>query len=246
MPACRFKPLLAEWRLVLSLDPDQAEDNKDGEMEYMLLTDILGIEDYMGDMDFKIAGTRRGVTALQADVKLKHGISLKIVMEAIQRGFEGKAVVLGIMNQTIVRPRSEKKGNWPVSEEIAVPIHKRSRFLGPGGLHLKSLTAETGVQVFPVDESKYCLFAPSQVAMDEGKEMIEKWLVEEREPQLEFGSICNAKITEVRESGVMLSLHPAMTPVWLLLRVVHPSALGLEVGHEIAVKYFGRDPVSGQ
>jgi polyribonucleotide nucleotidyltransferase len=69
--------------------------------------------------------------------------------------------------------------------------------------------------VSPANESTYTLFAPNEAALAEGKEMIQTWLTEEREPQLEFGAILTAKIVEVRESGVMLSLHPAMAPVWL-------------------------------
>lgn len=88
--------------------------------------------------------------------------------------------------------------------------------------------------------------------MDEAKEMIGKLMAEQREPELEFGAIYKARIVELRETGAMVTLYPNMTPALLhntqldQRKVAHPSALGLEVGQEISVKYFGRDPVSGR
>jgi len=88
--------------------------------------------------------------------------------------------------------------------------------------------------------------------MIQAKEMIEKIMQKDREPTLEFGAIYTAKIVEIRETGVMLTLYSNMVPVLLpnsqldQRKIHHPSALGLEIGQEIQVKYFGRDPVSGQ
>lgn len=96
------------------------------------------------------------------------------------------------------------------------------------------------------------MFAPNEDAMTEAKEMIEDILKKDREPILEFGAIYTAKIVEIRETGVMVTLYSNMVPVLLhnsqldQRKIHHPSALGLEVDHEIQVKYFGRDPVSGQ
>ena len=96
------------------------------------------------------------------------------------------------------------------------------------------------------------IFAPNQSAMDEAKEMIDQFLKEEKEPELEFGAIYKARIVELKETGVMVTLYPTMVPALLhnsqldVRKVAHPSALGLEVGQEISIKYFGRDPVSGR
>lgn len=87
--------------------------------------------------------------------------------------------------------------------------------------------------------------------MDEAREMINEFLTEEREPELEFGAIYTAKIVEVRDIGVMVTLYPNMQPALLhnsqldQRKILHPSAIGLEVGQDLNVKYFGRDPVSG-
>ncbi|XP_022255812.1 polyribonucleotide nucleotidyltransferase 1, mitochondrial-like [Limulus polyphemus] len=137
-------------------------------------------------------------------------------------------------------------------KKLEVPAHKCGKLIGFGGYNLKKLTAVTGVHVTQTNGSNYDIFAPNQSAMDEAKEMIEEFLSEEKEPELEFGAIYTATIVELRETGVMVTLYPAMTPALLhnsqldQRKISHPTALGLEVGQEIQVKYFGRDPVSGR
>ncbi|XP_063387477.1 polyribonucleotide nucleotidyltransferase 1, mitochondrial [Cydia fagiglandana] len=219
--------------------------------DYRILTDLLGIEDYMGDMDFKVAGTSRGITALQADVKLP-GLPLKVVMESVQRACDAKSDIIAIMNQCISQPRQGRKENMPVMEELEVEVHKRAKLLGLGGGNLKKLYVETGVQITPIDETKYSVFAPSQAAMDEARARIDSWLSAERTPELEFGAIYKAKVVEVKDIGVLVTLYPGMAPALVHnsqldhRKIMHPSVLGLDVGSEIQVKYFGRDPVSGQ
>lgn len=100
----------------------------------------------MGDMDFKLAGTKKGITAVQADVKIS-GLPLKIVMEALQQGHDAKSKIIEIMNTAIAKPRFEKKPNMPVSENLEVPVHKRAKFVGIAGCNLKKILVETGVQV---------------------------------------------------------------------------------------------------
>ncbi|XP_030759555.1 polyribonucleotide nucleotidyltransferase 1, mitochondrial isoform X2 [Sitophilus oryzae] len=225
-------------------------DDSDNISDYRILTDLLGIEDYLGDMDFKIAGTKKGITAIQADIKIA-GLPLKIVMESLQKASDAKGKILQIMNDCIKKPRSTKKDNWPVTEKLDVEPHKRAKLLGLGGINLKKLFAETGVQVSQVEDTTFQIFAPNQSAMDEAKEIIQKLLTTERVPDLEFGGVYKATIVEVRDIGVMVTLYPGMPPALLhnsqldQRKVAHPSALGLEVGQELQVKYFGRDPVSG-
>lgn len=107
---------------------------------------LKGIEDYLGDMDFKLAGTKKGITALQADFKLP-GLPLKIIMESVQQAFDAKSLILDIMAGTISKPRKDKHDVWPLSEKLNIELHKRAKFVGLGGSNLKKLTAETGVQV---------------------------------------------------------------------------------------------------
>lgn len=227
----------------------QEDDTKHIE-DYKILTDQLGIEDYMGDMDMKVAGTKKGVTSIQTDIKIP-GLPLKIVNESLLKAMEAKSRIIDIMSECINAPRLGKKSSWPVSEKMTIEPHQRNKIIGPGGMHVKQIFLETGVQLNQLDEASFELFAPSQSAMDEAKEMIEKLKEKERVPELDFGGIYTAKIVELRDIGVMVSLYPSMPPALLhnsqldQRKVAHPSALGLAVGQEIPVKYFGRDPVSG-
>ncbi|ERE88777.1 serine/threonine-protein phosphatase 4 regulatory subunit 3B [Cricetulus griseus] len=191
-----------------------------GEIEdYRLLTDILasifpGIEDYNGDMDFKIAGTNKGITALQADIKLP-GIPIKIVMEAIQQASVAKKEILQIMSRAISKPRASRKESGPVVETVKVPLSKRAKFVGPGGYHLKKLQADTGVTISQVDEETFSIFAPTPSAMHEARDFITEICRDDQEQQLEFGAVYTATITEIRDTGVMVKLYPNMTAVLL-------------------------------
>lgn len=219
--------------------------------DYRILTDILGIEDYLGDMDFKLAGTSKGINALQADVKIP-GLPLKVVMEAIQQATVAKKEILAIMNQTIAKPRDTRKANGPVVENVRVPVSRRARFVGPGGYNLRRLQAQTGVTISQVDEETFSVFAPTPGAMSEAQEFITEICKDDQDQQLEFGAVYTATITEIRDIGVMVKLYPNMSAVLLHnsqldhKRIKHPSALGLEVGQQIQVKFFGRDPTDGR
>ncbi|XP_034041115.1 polyribonucleotide nucleotidyltransferase 1, mitochondrial [Thalassophryne amazonica] len=219
--------------------------------DYRLLTDILGIEDYLGDMDFKLTGTNRGITALQADVKIP-GLPLKVVMEAIQQATVAKREILVIMNKCIAKPRETRKENGPLVEKVRVPVSRRARFVGPGGYNLRRLQAQTGVTISQVDQETFSVFAPTPAAMSEAQEFINEVCKDDQELQLEFGAVYTATITEIKDIGVMVKLYPNMTAVLLHnsqldhKRISHPSALGLDVGQQIQVKYFGRDPTDGR
>uniref|UniRef100_A0A8D8L084 polyribonucleotide nucleotidyltransferase n=1 Tax=Culex pipiens TaxID=7175 RepID=A0A8D8L084_CULPI len=218
--------------------------------DYRILTDLLGIEDYLGDMDMKVAGTRRGMTAIQADIKVP-GIPLKVVMESLQKAMEARFKILDLMNESISTVRTLKKDCWPVTDKLQIEPHQRSKLLGPGGINIRRLYLETGVQLSQEDENQFRIFAPSEVAMHEAKEYLETLMKTEKVPDLEFGAIYTAKIVEMKDTGVMVTLYPSMPPALLhnsqldQRKIAHPSVLGFEVGSEIQVKYFGRDPVSG-
>lgn len=211
---------------------------------------MQGIEDYLGDMDMKIAGTKKGITAIQADIKTC-GIPMRVVGEALEKAHRARTQIIDIMNECISEKRKVRKDCWPVTEKMTIEPHQRARLVGPGGIHLKKIFLDTGVQLTQEDDMVYTIFAPSQAAMDEAKEYIAELLKVEKVPELEFGGIYTAKIVEIKDTGVLVTLYPNMPPALLhntqldVRKVGHPSALGLEVGQEIQLKYFGRDPVSG-
>ncbi|ESN93677.1 hypothetical protein HELRODRAFT_115530 [Helobdella robusta] len=229
---------------------DEEGDNNDV-TDHVILTDLMGIEDYMGDMDFKLASTKNGVTALQMDTKLP-GIPIGIITLAIKKGIDANQRIINIMEQTIDKPRQQKKNNHPTIETLVVAPNKRSKLLGVGGSNIKMIMARTGVDISSIDETSYQLFAPNGQALSEAKTIIEELLSDEGEPVLEFGAIYKVKIIELKEYGAMVQLHPSLPTVLIhnsqldSKKVDHPSILGLEVGKEIQVKYFGRDPVSGR
>jgi len=97
-------------------------------------------------MDFKLAGTKRGFTALQADIKIP-GVPLKIIMECIHQATSAKLGIIKIMNKVIRIPRQTRKDKMPVVDSLEIPIHQRGKFLGIGGMNLKKIFLETGVHV---------------------------------------------------------------------------------------------------
>merc|ERR1712142_525458 len=140
---------------------------------------------------------------------------------------------------------------WPVSKMITIPNQKRGRFLGPAGLNVKRITADTGVQIYSEGEGVWSLFASSREALEEAETMVDKFIREEKPPELEFGQIYTGKILDLLETGVLIELHPAMDPMFVHNNqldnrtVSHSSDLKLSIGQEIKVKYFGREPSTG-
>merc|ERR1719239_1204839 len=104
---------------------------------YRVLTDIMGMEDFFGDMDFKFAASRSGVCAIQSDVKVP-GISSAVIEEAVRGGMEANHKIMDIMENTLSRPVLSKSC-WPVSKTIEVAAHQRARLLGPGGITLRRI-----------------------------------------------------------------------------------------------------------
>uniref|UniRef100_G3TNR0 polyribonucleotide nucleotidyltransferase n=1 Tax=Loxodonta africana TaxID=9785 RepID=G3TNR0_LOXAF len=220
--------------------------------DYRLLTDILGIEDYNGDMDFKMAGTSKGITALQADIKLP-GIPIKIAMEAIQQASAKKFRFYSINAAVSVTFILKQSLGYLVLTRLRMEKGNSHDFVPPICWPLQRLRGREGVTISQVDEETFSVFAPTPSAMHEARDLITEICKDDQEQQLEFGAVYTATITEIsRDTGVMVKLYPNMTAVLLHntqldhTKIRHPSALGLEVGQEIQVKYFGRDPADGR
>jgi len=220
--------------------------------DYRLLTDIIGMEDHLGDMDFKLAGTRKGITALQADIKLP-GLPFEVVKEAMWKGHTGINNILDIMHECIEEPRNDKS-NLPLTDSLTIPVTKRGKFIGPGGNNLKKILTETGVQISTSSEdiSKFNLFAPNNVAMQEAREIIKQLLESDtRLPEFKFGEVYQVEITEILDRGIFVQMHPEMKPAFInnsqleARKVSDARVLGFKIGESIHVKYYGNDPVSG-
>jgi len=120
--------------------------------QYIVLSDIQGLEDHVGDMDFKVAGTTEGITAIQMDIKLK-GIPRKVLEEALEQAKVGRLHIMGEMLKSINAPRTELSQFAPKIKQITIPASRIGELIGPGGKMIKSIIEKTGAEI-SVDEDK--------------------------------------------------------------------------------------------
>ncbi|VDN05339.1 unnamed protein product [Thelazia callipaeda] len=221
------------------------------EQEYCVLTDINGLEDFAGDMDFKIAGTMRGYTAMQMDLKIP-GIKLDVVAETLGRARKGLEHVLELMRKAQPGWREHFKNTVPVHETIPVAIYKRHILFRSGGYNSKLVESETGAKISIEDDANISIFAPNKQKLEEAKGLLNKIFENESDVEMIFGAMYKAEIIDVLEHGVMVTLQKGMKPILLknsnldTRNVAHAKVLGFKVGQKIIVQYLGRDPVTGQ
>ena len=148
------------------------------EDEVRILTDILGDEDHLGDMDFKVAGTREGITAFQMDIKIS-GLAFEIMAEALEKAKNARLKILDVMEQTIQRPRSEISQYAPRILTVPIPSEKVGLVIGPGGKTIRGIIEATGVKIDIEDDTSVAVIASQDVkAAEAAKKMIEA-LIEE-------------------------------------------------------------------
>jgi len=174
---------------------------KEGD-DYCILTDILGIEDHMGDMDFKVAGTRRGVTALQMDIKVK-GVSYDIMAEALARAKEARLFVLEKMLEVIPEPRPELSPYAPRITIVKVDPEMIGVIIGPGGKTIRRIQEETGVKIDVEDDGSVYIASTDGPSAQRAKEMIEA-LVEKPE----IGKIYTGKVVRIEDYGAFVEILP--------------------------------------
>lgn len=159
----------------------------------------------------KLASTREGLTAIQADIKT-HGLPMKVITEAIEQSVRSKNQILDIMQKCIRVPRQERKECWPVTKEFRIDIGQRGQLFGPGGMNLKRIFLETGVHLTETEPNVFNIFAPSPMSLNEAEALIKELLMVKSAPNLEFGGIYVAKIVEMKDNGVMVTLYDGMKP----------------------------------
>lgn len=175
---------------------------KEGD-EFIILTDILGDEDALGDMDFKIAGTANGLTAVQMDIKVT-GISMEIMTKALMQAKEARMHILGEMAKALPAPRTALSKYAPQHSQVDVSPDSIRLIIGPGGKNIKAITAETGASVDIDDSGKVSLFAPTLDALEKAKEMVLMY-----DQKAEVGkNYENAKVVKVLEIGCIVELLP--------------------------------------
>ncbi len=174
---------------------------KEGD-KFIVLTDILGDEDALGDMDFKIAGTAEGVTGVQMDIKIT-GLTTDIMRAAMQQAREGRLHILAEMAKAIAEPRKELSRFAPQHAEIFVNPDIIRLIIGPGGKNIKAITAATGASVDIEDSGRVSIFAPTAEALEKAREMVSYY---DQRPDL--GKNYMAKVRKVMDIGAIVEVLP--------------------------------------
>ncbi|MCD6307852.1 MAG: polyribonucleotide nucleotidyltransferase [Candidatus Latescibacteria bacterium] len=174
---------------------------KDGD-RYVVLTDILGDEDHLGDMDFKVTGTSEGITAFQMDIKID-GITTEIMTEALSKAKQAREHILGIMNATIDAPRENLSKYAPRIISITVPVDKIGLVIGPGGKMIKGIQEETGT-VINIDDDGTVLISSEE---GEGGELARK-KIEALVVDPEIGSVYEGPVRRITSFGAFVEILP--------------------------------------
>jgi polyribonucleotide nucleotidyltransferase len=174
---------------------------KEGD-QYAVLTDILGDEDHLGDMDFKVAGTLTGVTALQMDIKID-GITEAIMQRALEQACQGRIHILNIMNQTISSPRREMSAYAPRILSMRIPPDKIRDVIGKGGVTIRALTEETGTVVDISDDGAVKVAAADLAACEEAIRRIERLTAD-----VVVGNVYEGTVTKLMDFGAIVNILP--------------------------------------
>jgi len=169
---------------------------------FAILTDILGDEDHLGDMDFKVAGTESGITALQMDIKIT-GITKEIMAQALDQALAGRIHILGIMNNLLPEHREELSQHAPRIITMKVAEDKIRTIIGKGGATIKGLIESTGVSIDIDDTGLIQLFSPDLSALEEAQKQIKTLIAE-----VEVGQNYKGKVTKLVEFGAFINLLP--------------------------------------
>ena len=176
--------------------------NHNNPSEYVILSDIQDAEDFAGDMDFKVAGTSEGITALQMDIKLK-GLSLEILRAALEQGKEGRAHILKSMTDVIAEPRAELSEYAPRITKIMINPEKIREVIGKGGETIQKITAETGVDIDIEDSGLIMIASADAGAAESAKKWIESIVAEP-----EIGETYDGKVVKVMDFGAFVEIMP--------------------------------------
>ncbi|MCC7155630.1 MAG: polyribonucleotide nucleotidyltransferase [Bryobacterales bacterium] len=174
---------------------------KEGE-KYAILTDIAGAEDHYGDMDFKVAGTRKGITGLQMDIKVPN-VSMKIMKEALAQAHKARQFILDKMEEAIPEPRAEMSPYAPRIYTINVPTDKIREIIGPGGKVIRGIIEQTGVKIDVHDDGTVNVFAADG---DSAKRALQ--MISDIAAVAEIGKIYPGKVVRIADFGAFVEIFP--------------------------------------
>ncbi|MEE0705565.1 MAG: polyribonucleotide nucleotidyltransferase, partial [Adlercreutzia sp.] len=216
---------------------------KEGD-DVVILSDIQGIEDFLGDMDFKVCGTPNGITALQMDNKAK-GLSVDILARALKQAHEGRKFILDAMLETIDGPRAEMKETAPRIETIKIPVDKIRDVIGSGGKVVRGIQEETGASIDIQEDGTIHVGAVSGTAMQAAKDMI-LGIVKEPEVGEEF----EGEVVGIKDFGAFVKLTPGKDGLLHISRVANGRVGKVEdvlnLGDIIKVVVLEVDPKTGK
>jgi polyribonucleotide nucleotidyltransferase len=170
--------------------------------KYAILTDIAGAEDHYGDMDFKVAGTRQGITALQMDIKVS-GVSVSMMREALAQARKARLEILEIMDRTISTGRTEISTYAPHLYMLSIPTDKIRDLIGPGGKKIRSIIEATGVKIDVMDDGKVHVFANNGPAAEDALKMIRDVTA-----TAEIGKTYLGKVVRIADFGAFVEIFP--------------------------------------
>lgn len=206
---------------------------------YTILTDIQGLEDHFGDMDFKVAGTREGITALQMDIKIE-GITPQILKEALAQAKKARFEILDLIEATIPAPRTHLAPTAPKIDTIKIDVDKIKVVIGKGGETIDKIIEETAVKIDIDDEGNVSIYSSDQAAIDRAKEII-AGLVREAK----VGEVYHAKVVRIEKFGAFVNLFDKTDALVHISEIAWTRTANvsdvLEVGDEVDVKVIKVD-----
>ncbi|MFL2580081.1 MAG: polyribonucleotide nucleotidyltransferase [Parvicellaceae bacterium] len=218
--------------------------------KYAVLSDILGDEDHLGDMDFKVTGTEKGITACQMDIKVD-GLDYKVLEEALSQAKDGRMHILGEMMKTLSEPREDFKAHVPRIENISVPEDAIGGIIGKGGETIQAIQAETNTSIGIGDAvdgmANVEVFAEEKEGMDEAMRRINLIAYP---PTAEVGETYEGKVKNIVAFGAFLEILPGVDALLHISEIDHKRVEKVEEymkpGDVMEVKVIGKDPKNGK
>lgn len=218
------------------------EENVD---DYIMVTDIQGIEDFFGDMDFKVAGTKKGITAIQVDIKID-GLSYEVIEEAFERTYKARCYILDeIMLKEIAEPRKELSKYAPKITTITINPDKIRDVIGTGGKVINKIIEETGVKIDIEETGKIFIAGTDSAMVDRAIQIIEGLTKD-----IELGGVYNGKVTKILNCGAIVEVLPGKEGLLHISKIIKGRLNRVEdvlnVGDYIVVKITDIDRENGK
>ena len=209
-----------------------------------ILTDIQGLEDFLGDMDFKVAGTRDGITAIQMDIKIK-GIDREILTRALEQARKGRLFILDRMAETLREPRAELSPYAPRIISFTIHPDKIREVIGSGGKTINKIIADTGVKIDIEDNGTVFIASPDAAAAAEAKRIIDGIVKD-----IEVGDVYLGTVVGIKEFGAFINLKPGTDGLLHISRIANKRIEKVEdvlsMGEQVLVRVIDIDPKNGK